>query len=95
MAFTFVEGSAICTPAALAYVLLRSGSLWCSPVGVGDSIQWSCIPAHRVQVGYVQMIWVQYITEYSSVCPTVLCFFHEKERKKGGVKWPVAIPKAD
>jgi hypothetical protein len=54
-----------------------------------------------VQIGYIWLIQVQYITESSSDCPTVLCFFQEKEQKKKRKgektreKWLVAFPKVD
>jgi hypothetical protein len=46
------------------------------------------------------MIQVQYITESSSVCSTVFCFFQEKERKEEKKKdkrekWLATFPKAD
>jgi hypothetical protein len=62
------QGGAIFPQTALDYVVpQRAGGVWCSPVGVADSLQWSWVQARGVSVGCVHVTQVQYIAESCSV----------------------------
>jgi hypothetical protein len=89
MATTFVQGGAICIPAAL--VPLRGGDVLCSPGGVADSLQWNRVSFRRgssrleFKVCVCIIWWVQDVTNSCSVSSAVLCvesaFFQTRERK--------------
>jgi hypothetical protein len=94
MEFTFARGRAIFPWAVLRNVVpWRAGGMWCSPVGVADSFQWSWVQISRVYIVCVHVIQVQYIAEYSSVWLTVFCFFQDKRKKRE--KQQAAFPEAD
>jgi hypothetical protein len=81
-------GEWTCPQAALDYMIpWRAGGVWHSPVSVADSFTQSWVQAGMVYVGCVHMMWVQWVTESSSVWSIVFCFFQgklkeKKERKK-------------
>jgi hypothetical protein len=97
MMFSFGEGGAICSPATLDYVVpSRVGNLLHSPVGVADSLWWTCVQPER---------WRKAVSGWygSSTLQNLVQFFLQsfafsktmKEKKRGGGNsWQLSLRQA-